>query len=245
EEEGRTIRAGFSRELDLLSELLQSSRSWVAEHERRERQRTSIRSLKVGFNKVFGYYLEVSNPNLELVPSEYVRKQTLANGERFVTPELKEMEARILSAESRAQELEGELFVDLLRQVGHHATRLLAAAEAVALLDVLTSWADLAADQGYARPELVDEGPLAIEGGRHPVVEARLGAQEFVPNDCHLGGEHGTVLVVTGPHMAGKSTYLRQVALIALLGQVGSFVPARRAHLPLIDRIFTRIGAQD
>ena len=245
DEDGRIIRPGYSRELDLLIELLHRSRIWVAEHERSERQRSGIRSLKVGFNKIFGYYIEVSRPNLQQVPEDYVRKQTLANGERFVTNQLKDMEARILSAESRVDELERELFLDLLRQVGEHAGRLLMAARAVARLDVLSAWADLAAERGYVRPELAPDGELHIEAGRHPVVEARLGAQEFVPNDCSLGGAHGTVLVVTGPNMAGKSTYLRQLALTALLAQAGCFVPARRARLPLTDRIFTRIGAQD
>jgi DNA mismatch repair protein MutS len=244
-ESGRLIRSGHSRELDLLGELVQSSRNWVANLERDERQRTGIRSLKVGFNKVFGYYLEVSNPNLGLVPEEYVRKQTLANAERFVTVRLKEMEARILSAEARLHELEQELFAQLLQAVAAQAQRLLMATRAVAELDLFAALADLADERGYCRPALSDEPRLSIEGGRHPVVEARLGAQEFVPNDIALGGPDGTLLLVTGPNMAGKSTYLRQVALICLLGQIGSFVPARRARLPLLDRIFTRIGAQD
>lgn len=245
EDGGRQIRPGFNRELDLLSELLQSSRRWMTELEQRERARTGIRSLKVGYNKVFGYYIEVSNPNLAQVPDDYIRKQTLANAERFVTEELKEMEARILSAEARVEALERELFEELLEQLARRSERLLAAARAVALLDVLVAWADLAAERGYVRPELADDGPLEIEGGRHPVVETRLGAQEFVPNDCRLGGEHGTVLLVTGPNMAGKSTYLRQVALIVLLAQAGCFVPARRARIALVDRIFSRVGAQD
>ena len=241
----RVIREGYSRELDVLAELARSSRAWVLTHEQKERQRTGIRSLKVGFNKVFGYYIEVSNANRALVPDDYIRKQTLANAERFVTPELKEMEARILSAETRLEELEEELFEDLQRQVAAHAARLLAASRAVAELDVYAALADLAEARGYIRPQLEPVGPLEIEAGRHPVVESRLGAQEFVPNDCQLGGQHGCLALVTGPNMAGKSTYLRQVALIALLGQIGSFVPARRARLPLLDRIFTRIGAQD
>jgi DNA mismatch repair protein MutS len=245
EDDGRTIRPGYSRELDLLQELLQSSRQWVTDLERAERERTGIRSLKIGFNRIFGYYLEVTRPNLELVPQGYVRKQTLANGERFITEQLKEMEARVLSAETRLRELETELFQDLLRLVAVQSARLLAAARAVALLDVVVALADLAAERDYVRPTMVEQGSLAIDSGRHPVVEARLGTQEFVPNSCALGAPHATVLVVTGPNMAGKSTFLRQVALITLLAQVGSFVPAREATIPLIDRIFTRIGAQD
>jgi DNA mismatch repair protein MutS len=245
DDDGQVIRPGSSRELDLLAELLHSSRAWMVDHEHAERQRTGIRSLKVGFNKVFGYYLEVTRTNLAQVPPDYIRKQTVANGERFITSALKEMEARVLGAETRLQELERELYTELLAQVGAHGARLLSAARAIAQLDVFSAWADLASERDYARPELAGDGPLLLEGARHPVVEARLGAQEFVPNDCALGGEHGSVLIVTGPNMAGKSTYLRQVALVALLAQSGAFVPARRARIPLVDRIFSRIGAQD
>jgi DNA mismatch repair protein MutS len=245
DDESTVIRPGYSRELDLLTELLHSSRAWMVEYEQSERQRTGIRSLKVGFNKVFGYYLEVTRSNLAQVPPDYVRKQTLSNGERFITSAFKDMEARVLSAETRVQELEQELFDELLAQVGACSARLLSAARAIAQLDVIAAWAELASERGYVRPELVAEGPLVFEGARHPVVEARLGAQEFVPNDCALGGEHGSVQIVTGPNMAGKSTYLRQVALVTLLAQSGAFVPARRARVPLVDRIFSRIGAQD
>jgi DNA mismatch repair protein MutS len=245
EEDSRVIQTGYSRELDVLGELVQSSRRWLTDFERDERQRTGIRSLKVSFNRVFGYFIEVTNPNLPSVPREYQRKQTLANGERFVTERLLEMANRVVSAEARLQELERELFAELLTEVGSHAQRLFAAARAVAQLDVLVGLADLAAERGYSRPLLSENGAWRIEGGRHPVVEARLGAQEFVANDCSFGPDEGVVRLVTGPNMAGKSTYLRQVALISLLAQVGSFVPARRAELPLVDRIFTRIGAQD
>jgi DNA mismatch repair protein MutS len=245
EKDGRVIQGGYSRELDVLAELVDSSRRWLSDFEREERQRTGIRSLKVSFNRVFGYFIEVTNSNLSAVPKEYQRKQTMANGERYVTDRLLEMANRVVSAETRLQELERELFADLLAQVGSHAERLFTAARAVAQLDILVGLADLAAERNYTRPILSEDGPWQIEAGRHPVVEARLGAQEFVANDCTFGGEYGTLRLVTGPNMAGKSTYLRQVALISLLAQVGSFVPAHRAELPLVDRIFTRIGAQD
>ncbi|MCA1990128.1 MAG: DNA mismatch repair protein MutS, partial [Desulfarculus sp.] len=196
------------------------------------------------FNKVFGYYIEVTKTHLDKVPENFYRKQTLATGERYITPELKEKEAAVLGAEEKALELEKRLFEQLRHQVARHSRPLLAAARAAATLDVLAGLASLALSRDYARPVMSENGPLEISGGRHPVVERMLAEGEFVPNDVTLGGED-QVLIITGPNMAGKSTILRQVALIALLAQAGSFVPAQSARLPLIDRIFTRVGAMD
>ncbi|MBC7223090.1 MAG: DNA mismatch repair protein MutS [Anaerolineae bacterium] len=241
---GRVIRPGFSPELDGIEESARSAREWVAGLQARERERTGIKSLKVGYNKVFGYYLEVTKPNLHLVPEDYVRKQTLTNAERFVTPELKEYEALILHAEERIRELELEIFRSVRAKVAESADRLLATAEALAELDVYVALAEVAHRNRYTRPTLTDEDRIDIVAGRHPVVERTLRDEPFVPNDVHLSPEE-RILVITGPNMSGKSTYLRQVALIVLLAQVGSFVPADAAKIGLVDRIFTRIGAQD
>jgi DNA mismatch repair protein MutS len=245
----RTIRSGHSAELDELVAGMVESRRWLAQLERRERERTGIRSLRVGFNKVFGYYLEVTRPNLPNVPNEYQRRQSLVSAERFVTPELKEREALILTAEARVDELEGELFQALLRKVAEQAGPILRTVEAVADLDVLAGLADVAADRGWCRPVFVQDDELTIVGGRHPVLEAMQPAGEIVPNDCRLGGtpngERGRLLIVTGPNMGGKSTYLRMVALSVLLAQVGSYVPAESARVGLVDRLFTRVGSED
>ena len=249
----RTIRPGHSQELDALVDGIAGSRRWLAELERRERERTTIRSLKVGYNKIFGYFIEITKPNLAQVPPDYTRRQTLVNAERFVTPELKEHEARILTAEARIDDLERELFLALLRRVGEHARALVATVVAVAELDFHQSLAECAAERGWTRPTFANGVELVVDGGRHPVLEDGLAgaapagpsAGEFVPNDCRLGAEDGEILLVTGPNMAGKSTYLRQVALIVLLAQIGSFVPARATHLGLVDRIFTRVGSHD
>ena len=250
----RVIRPGYSAELDELVNGIAGARRWIAELERRERERSGIRSLKVGYNKVFGYYIEVTRPNLGQVPGDYSRRQTLVNAERFVTPELKEYEARILTAEARIEELERELFQALLRRVGEFGAALVATIVAVAEVDLLQSLAERAAERDWARPSFADDGGIQIEGGRHPVLEGLLPSGEFVPNDCQLGPpagvasapvDGGRVLLVTGPNMAGKSTYLRQVALIVLLAQIGSFVPARAARLGLVDRVFTRVGSHD
>jgi len=246
--EGGLIRAGYNAELDDLRMLSQDSKQLIAQIEARERERTRIASLKVRFNNVFGYYLEVSKPNLHLVPSHYERKQTLVNAERFTTPELKELEAKILNAELRSQALERDLFITIRRQVGAEARRIRQTAAAVAELDVLACFAWLAAERNYCRPEFCDDGEFVITQGRHPVIElmvAREAAGRFVPNDLYLNSSTDVILIVTGPNMGGKSTYLRQAALIALMGQMGSFVPAQRAKLPIFDRIFTRIGASD
>jgi DNA mismatch repair protein MutS len=242
---GRTVRAGYDPELDRLVESMATGRKQVALLERSERERTGIRSLKVGFNKVFGYYLEVTRPNLALVPPSYQRRQTLAAAERFVTPALKEFERRILSAEERVAELEREVYLGILARVGANAAVLRRVGRAVAHLDVFLALAETARTGGWCRPRLTDGDDLDIRRGRHPVVEASVEPGAFIPNDCQLDCADRQVLLLTGPNMAGKSTYLRQVALIVLLAQVGSFVPAEAATIGLVDRIFTRVGAQD
>src|SRR5579884_3548154 len=246
EDHGKLIRAGFHRELDELIASIRDSRRWIVSLEARERERTGIKKLKVGFNKVFGYYIEVTNPHLALVPDDYMRKQTLVNAERFITPELKEHEARILSAEERIDEMERSIYADVLRQLSVYYPQLMKTAEVVAQVDVLLSLAEVAAHQGYVRPVLEVGRGLEIAGGRHPIVEYTLDGDVFIPNDTVMEADEGArILLLTGPNMAGKSTYLRQVALIALMAQMGSFVPARRARIGLVDRIFTRVGAED
>jgi DNA mismatch repair protein MutS len=246
--EGGLIRAGYHAELDELRDLGQNSKRLLAQMETRERERSGIASLKVRFNNVFGYYIEVSKPNLHLVPGDYERKQTLVNAERFTTPELKELEAKILDAEERSHALERDLFIAVRRQVGQEAPRIRQTAAALAELDVLACFAHLAAERDYRRPEFSDDGELLIVQGRHPVIERVVEegqSGKFIPNDLYMNGGADLLLIVTGPNMGGKSTYLRQAAQIALMAQVGSFVPAARAKLPVFDRIFTRIGASD
>jgi DNA mismatch repair protein MutS len=239
------IKPGYSPELDGMKASIRDSREWIARLEPAEQERTGIKSLKVGYNKVFGYYIEISNANLGAAPPEYIRKQTLVNAERFVTPDLKEHEARILQAEERIGSLERRIFAELLTSIGEHSLRLFATAGAVAQLDVYLSLAEIAARHRYTRPELTDEARLEIGGGRHPVVEVTLEEEGFIPNDCELDCDDHQIMLITGPNMGGKSTYLRQVALCVLLAQIGSFVPAERACIGLVDRIFTRVGAQD
>jgi DNA mismatch repair protein MutS len=243
--EGRTIKRGYSADLDTLIDSISESRRWIAGLEAAERERTGIKTLRVGYNKVFGYYLEVSRANAMRVPADYIRKQTLVNGERYITPELKDHEARILNAEERIEELERALYADLLRQAGAYYARLCPSAAALARLDVLLGLAEVAARNGYVRPQLDTTTGLSITAGRHPVVEQMLDGAEFIPNDAALGEEAGSIFLLTGPNMAGKSTFLRQVALICLMAQIGSFVPARQARIGLVDRIFTRVGAHD
>lgn len=241
----RIIRPGFSVELDEMVESIRASREWIAGLEPAERERTGIKSLKVGYNKVFGYYIEISNANRSLVPPEYIRKQTLVNAERYITPELKECEARILQAEERISAVERRLFAELLETIAAEGDRLATTAAALAALDVYRALGDVAAQNGYVRPELSQSDRLEIVAGRHPVVEMTLEDEGFIPNDCSLDCGERQVLLITGPNMGGKSTYLRQVALIALMAQIGCFVPADFAHIGLVDRIFTRVGAQD
>ena len=241
---GGVIRPGFSAELDNILASSHEAKSWVANLEKQERKRTGIKSLKVGYNKVFGYYLEVTKANTDRVPEEYVRKQTLVNAERYITPELKEYESLILNAEERIQDLESQIYRQVLEQLAAASGRLLAVAQALARLDVHAALAEVALMHRYVRPALVEDGELRIVAGRHPVVEITQREEPFVPNDARFSEEE-SILLITGPNMAGKSTYLRQVALIVLMAQIGSFVPADEAEIALVDRIFTRIGAQD
>jgi DNA mismatch repair protein MutS len=242
---GDAIRPGFSPDLDNLRAGSRDAKEWIAGLEAKEKQRTGIKSLKVGYNKVFGYYIEISNANTGDVPKEYIRKQTLVGAERYLTPELKEYENLILNAQEKLVELERAAFGEVLRQVASCSARLMQVAEALALLDVFSSLAEVAVRYSYTRPTL-DDGPvLHIKEGRHPVVERTLRDDLFVPNDTHLDNRDAQVVILTGPNMAGKSVYIKQVALIVLLAQVGSFVPAEEAHVGVVDRIFTRVGAQD
>jgi len=241
---GGVIRPGFSAELDNVATAAGDAKEWVANLEKRERERTAIRNLKVGYNKVFGYYLEVTKANTDRVPEAYVRKQTLVNAERYITPELKEYESLILNAEERIQELESRIFRQIVEQVAAAAERLGAVARTLARLDVYAALAEVALLHRYVRPVLSEAGNLHIAAGRHPVVEVAQRETPFVPNDVDFSAEE-LILVITGPNMSGKSTFLRQVALIVLMAQIGSFVPADEARIGLVDRIFTRIGAQD
>ena len=249
------IRRGFHAELDELRDILKQGRQLIAQMEERERKRTGIASLKIRYNQVFGYYIEISKPNLALVPPDYERKQTLANAERFTSNELKDHERKVLSAEDSALKIERHLYSEIREAIARQAGRLRRAAAAIAQLDVLVNFARIAATRNYVRPEFTEDelarkgrrGVLLLAGARHPVIERLLEEQggRFVPNDLYLDGDSQFLLVITGPNMGGKSTYLRQAALISILAQTGSFVPATRAKLPLLDRIFTRIGASD
>jgi len=242
--DGGIIRAGYSEELDELREISLHGKEYLAELEQREREATGIKNLKVGYNRVFGYYIEVTRSSYELVPYRYVRKQTLANCERFITEELKELEQRILGAEENAIRLEYRLFLEIREKLREALPRLSATAGGMKALDALLSLARVAQENDYVRPAINDDGRYEIVDGRHPVVEEGLGRAVFVPNDTHIDQEH-RVMIITGPNMAGKSTYMRQVALIALMAHMGSFVPAKSADIALTDRIFTRVGASD
>jgi DNA mismatch repair protein MutS len=246
--DGGVIAAGIDRDLDELRELSRNSKAVLAQIEQRERGRTGISSLKVKFNSVFGYYIEVSKSNLHLVPQDYDRKQTLVGAERFTTPELKEYEAKILDAQEKIVEIERRLFTDLRTAIAAEAKRIRQTALALAEVDVLGSLAHIAALRNYCRPQFVGAGELEIIEGRHPVIEQQElagGSERFVPNDLYLNDTTHNILLLTGPNMGGKSTYLRQTALIVILAQMGSFVPARSAKLSVVDRVFTRIGASD
>lgn len=242
--EGGIMKDGFSRELDELRGLSRSGKGFISGLEEKERKRTGISSLKVRFNRVFGYSIEVTKPNLHLVPSDYVRRQTLANSERFITPELKEYEEKVLNAEARIVDLEFSLFLEVREKISKETARLQKIASDIALLDVISSLAELASIRGYRRPRVNTGDMIKIVEGRHPVIEV-TNEEPFIPNDTHLDRSENQILIVTGPNMGGKSTYLRQVALICILAQIGSFVPAKEAEIGLVDRIFTRIGAMD
>jgi DNA mismatch repair protein MutS len=241
------IREGYSEELDKLRETLNKGKLYLAEIERRERARTGIKSLRVGYNKVFGYYIEVTRPNLHLVPSDYSRKQTLTNAERFITLDLKEHETTVVNAEERIAELEQSLFRRLCTDIGEKRDEILAAAATLAQLDTIISLAEVAEQYGYNKPHVTDAMQLIIKDGRHPVVERTIIPSSFIPNDLTLGsdGKLPQIALVTGPNMSGKSTYLRQIALIVLMAQIGSFVPASEANIGICDRVFTRAGLYD
>ena len=242
--DGGVVRAGYSPDLDELRSLREGAVSWIAELQGRERERTGITSLKVGYNRVFGYYIEVSKPNLAKVPANYERRQTLTNAERFITPELKDWESKVLSAEERIGELEQTIFQEVRDGIALEVKRLQDLAGRIAILDVYAGLADCAERNGYVRPTVDREDRIEVRGSRHPVVERMMPREQFVPNDIRLDGNE-RVIILTGPNMAGKSTILRQVGLIALLAQMGSFVPADAAEVGVVDRIFTRVGASD
>ncbi|MFH2102708.1 MAG: DNA mismatch repair protein MutS [Chloroflexota bacterium] len=238
------IRSGFSADLDDVIEASSHARAWINNLEQSERQRTGIKTLKVGYNKVFGYFIEVTKANIDAVPSEYIRKQTLVNAERYITPEMKEYETLVLNAEGRIREIESRLFHEICSTIGNSVQQLSSTAGAIAVLDVIAAFAEAAALWNYVRPVIADDELMDIRSGRHPVVERSLHGERFTPNDIIF--EKGDIVrIITGPNMSGKSTYLRQAAMIVLMAQIGSFVPAVSARIGLVDRIFTRIGAQD
>ena len=243
--DGKVIQPGFSPDLDAIVEASRDAKGYLAALEQKERERTGIKSLKVGYNKVFGYYVEVSKSNLPRVPADYIRRQTLVGGERFITPDMKEYESIILNAQDRIAELENMLFLQVCHQVAEATSAIMATGRALAQVDVFWSLADVASRHGYVRPELNDGEVLDIRESRHPVVERMMPAGSFVPNDVRLSNADDQLVILTGPNMAGKSTYIRQVAIIVLMAQVGGFVPAASASIGLVDRIFSRVGLQD
>jgi len=238
------IHPGYSEELDSILAATKNSREWIANLESSEKSRTGIKTLKVGYNKVFGYYIEISKSLVNLAPPEYIRKQTLVNAERYITPELKEYETLVLNAEERIREVELKLFNELCRKLARSSQKILQVSKFIAVLDVLHSFAQVSRENNYSRPSLIGDNRMVISDGRHPVVEKTLNQVGFIPNDTFFNNDE-IIHIITGPNMSGKSTYLRQVALISLMAQIGCFVPAEQAEIGLIDRIFTRIGAQD
>jgi len=243
--EGNLIKNGFNPELDELRSITTDSKSWIAKLREQEIKRTGISSLKIGFNKVFGYYIEITNPHKNLVPSDYIRKQTLTNAERYITPELKEKEEIILTADEKICELEFNLFQEISKRIINFTKEIQKTSEIVATLDCLNSSAETAIKHNYTKPDIMDDGIIDIKDGRHPVLETIELDTNFVPNDAYLDSNSHQILIITGPNMAGKSTYIRQVALITLLAHIGSFVPASKASITTVDRIFTRVGAMD
>ncbi|MBT3881310.1 MAG: DNA mismatch repair protein MutS [Candidatus Scalindua sp.] len=243
--DGGMIREGYDHDLDELKNISKNGKSWIAGFQAKETERTGISSLKIGYNKVFGYYLEITNVHKERVPETYIRKQTLKHAERYITPELKEYETKVLTADDRAKDLEYEYFQKIREEVSTYTERLQKRADVIAHLDVLSTLANIAAENGYTRPEISDGLGLRIVDGRHPVLDKTLMAEKFVPNDIDINGTDKQIMVITGPNMAGKSTYIRQVALLVLMAQMGSFIPAKEATIGVVDRIFTRVGAMD
>ncbi|QIB26122.1 DNA mismatch repair protein MutS [Caloranaerobacter azorensis] len=243
--EGNIIKDKYSKELFELREAATKGKEWIYKLEQNEKERTGIKSLKVGYNKVFGYYIEVTKSNLKYVPDEYIRKQTLANAERYITPELKEMEAKILGAEDKIVKLEYDIFLNIRDTIKNQIKRIQKSAKIVAVLDVFCAFAITAYKNNYVKPKLNLDGIIQIKNGRHPVVEKTIGENLFIPNDTYLDNGKNRIAIITGPNMAGKSTYMRQVALITLMAHIGSFVPADDANIGIVDRIFTRVGASD
>ncbi len=243
--EGGIIKKGYNPDIDELRKLSSSGKDFIASLQAREKEKTGITSLKVGFNKVFGYYIEVTKANIEQVPEDYIRKQTLVNAERFITPELKEYEARVLGAEERLKNLEYEIFVGIREKISSHTRELQNISSGIAELDALQSFAHIAKKYGYERPDVNDGRVIDISDSRHPVIERLSSGDKFIPNDALLDSNQNNISIITGPNMAGKSTYMRQVALIVLMAQIGSYVPAKEAKIGTVDRIFTRIGASD
>jgi DNA mismatch repair protein MutS len=242
--EGRLIKTGYLKELDELRSLASNAKEYIVKLQAEERQKTGIPNLRVSYNSVFGYYIEITKSHLNLVPKHYIRKQTLVNNERYITPQLKEYENKVLNAEERIKTLEYELFVDLRKKVGMDVARILGVSQIISALDVLAGLAKIAVDNNYVKPEIDESDQLQIIEGRHPVIE-KLVLEPFIPNDTDLDLHNNQIFLITGPNMAGKSTYLRQVALITIMAQIGSFVPAKHAKIGVVDKIFTRIGASD
>ncbi len=239
------IKEGYSKELDELREIARNAKGWLVKFQTQEREKTGISSLKVAYNTIFGYYIEVTKPNLNLVPEYYIRKQTLVNAERFYTTELKEFEEKILGAEEKSKNLEYEIFIRLRNEIALEGNKILNSTRAISLLDILQAFAENAVLNNYTRPEVNESDRIEIIEGRHPVVEKLIEKGSFIPNDTELDRNRNQILIITGPNMAGKSTYLRQVALIVIMAQVGSYVPAKEARIGVVDKIFTRIGASD
>lgn len=243
--EGGVIKPGFNNDLDRLRNISTESKSWIAEIESQEREKTGIKNLKIGYNKVFGYYIEITKSNYSLVPDYYIRKQTIANGERYIIPKLKEIEETLVNAESKIIDLEYNLFTTVRLKISNHIKRIQRVSRIIAVIDVLCSLAEVAENNGYIMPEVNNIDTIEINDGRHPVVEKMISNSLFVPNDTYLDQVDNRLMIITGPNMAGKSTYMRQVALIVLMAQIGSFVPASKANIGVVDRIFTRVGASD
>ncbi|WP_217704810.1 DNA mismatch repair protein MutS [Victivallis sp. Marseille-Q1083] len=243
--DGGVFKTGYNAALDEFRQAATEGKNWLSSIQQREQERTTIKSLKVKYNQVFGYYIEISKANLNLVPDDYIRKQTLVNAERFITPELKELESKILGAEDKAKALEYQLFQELREYVLGFTREIQTAAANLAILDVICSLAECARDRRYQRPHILEDNTLEIIGGRHPVLDANMTSERFVPNDVHLDGDRHRMMIITGPNMAGKSTYIRQTALLVLMAQMGSFIPVDSANIGLVDRIFTRVGAAD
>ncbi len=243
--EGGLIKEGYSEDLDELKDSIKGGQQWIASLENIERERTGIKNLKVRFNKVFGYYIDITKSNMDLVPEDYIRKQTLVNSERYITPELKEVESKVLNAETKINQMEYEIFTELREYLSSFIEELQKTSYALAELDVLTSFAEVGSKLGYIKPSVSDDEKILIEKGRHPVIEQTMKDSVFVPNDTYMDKSGSSMLLITGPNMAGKSTYMRQTALIVLMAQAGSFVPADRAEIGVTDRIYTRIGASD